>query len=446
LLSSRIVGSQKMNLPLREVPENWNVKLDISSVESIVKNPERILKNTDAFWENNNTLRVVRMWHNVRRQPINYDEWERELGAVALIPPEKRQNNAVLLLAQKIAGNQDAFFGNAIEHINNFLPKHDLRHTSTVYLTANINVSGFAVSSVEDHVVINISDPYWQGDYTSILNAIVHELFHTGYNTNQVFRTEVDITNSAYHNLLTGLHNEGMATYVAYTAQAMFPAPAERDFKLLERLSEVRKRLKMLNSLFGRAESLSPEELRRESWKTGVEERAYYVVGGYMAKTIDKKIGRDELVETIRTGPRRFIDTYNSLVEERMEVCQLEEPAGLTTFQRLRKAAIEKDYSLAERLIKDIRENEEQADETSEYTLNFAGSALRHHGNIDLAFEVFQLSRHIFPASIASLYGVADIHIIRDEIDEATACYEEIAGKDAFPLYAEKMLGELMGQ
>lgn len=443
LLFSRIAGSQNINLSLREVPENWNVELDTSSVESIIIHPERILKNTKAFWEDNKTLRVVRMWHNLRRQPIHQDEWEKRLKRLALIPPEKRQNNSTFRLAERIANNKDTFFVNAIEHINTFLPQYNLKHTSTVYITANISTSAFAISSVEDHVVINISNPHWQGDYTSILNAIVHELFHTGYNTNQVFRTEIDITNSTYHNLLTGLHNEGMATYVAYTAQSMFPAPVERDFRLLQKLSEVKKRVKMLNRLFRKVQSLSPEKLQRESWRTGVVERTYYVVGGYMAKTIDEKSGRNKLVETIITGPRCFIDTYNSLAEEGMRLYRLREPAKLTLFQRLRKAAVEKDYHLVEILIKNIQENKKQADNTSEYTLNFAGSALRHHGNVHLAFKVFQLSKYLFPNSIAPLYGLADIYLKRDETNKAIACYQEIAEKDTFPLYAERMLTEL---
>ena len=51
LLSPRIEGSQNINLQLRDVPENWIVELDISSVESIIINPERILKNTETFLE-----------------------------------------------------------------------------------------------------------------------------------------------------------------------------------------------------------------------------------------------------------------------------------------------------------------------------------------------------------------------------------------------------------
>ncbi|MHC4628761.1 MAG: DUF5700 domain-containing putative Zn-dependent protease, partial [Planctomycetota bacterium] len=344
LILSQAAGCKDRDLPVREVPENWTVELDISSVESIIMDPETILKDAEAFWENNKTLRVVKMWHNLRSQPIRYDEWEKTLARYALTPPGKRKRNSTFRLAGRIADNAEVIFSNAITHINKFLPGYDLEYKSTVYIATGIDASAFAVSSVEDHVVINISNPYWQGDYASILNAIVHELFHTGYNTAQVFRTEVDVTNSDYDNLLTGLQNEGMATYVAYSAQSMFPASVERDFRLLEKLSEVRRRLTMLNGLFSKAESLSPEELRRQSWETGVENRAYYVVGGYMARTIDEKSGRDTLVETIRTGPRCFIDTYNSLAEEEMKVCQLPSPEELTIFQRLRRAAIEKDY------------------------------------------------------------------------------------------------------
>lgn len=443
LIFSHAAGCKDRDLPVREVPENWTVELDISSVESVVMDPETILKDAEAFWEHNKTLEVVKMWHSLRSQPIRYDEWEKTLARYASTRPGKRQHNSTFRLAKRIADNKEVIFSNAIAHINNFLPRYDLQYKSTVYITTGISASAFAVSSVEDHVVINISNPYWQGDYTSILNAVLHELFHTGYNTAQVFRTEVDITNSDYDNLLTGLQNEGMATYVAYLAQSMFPCPVERDFRLLEKPTEVRRRLTMLNSLFSNAESLPPEELRREAWETGVENRGYYVVGGYMARTIDEKSGRNTLVETIRTGPRSFIDTYNSLAEEEMKVCQLPSPAELTIFQRLRGAAIEKDYDLVERLIEAIEKGTEQPDSTSEYTLNFAGSALRHRGNINLAFEVFQLSQRLFPNSIAPLYGLADIYLKKNEIDKAIGCYETIATKDTFPLYAERMLAEL---
>jgi hypothetical protein len=39
-----------------------------------------------------------------------------------------------------------------------------------------------------------------------------------------------------------------------------------------------------------------------------------------MAKTIDEKLGRDALVAAIPKGPRSFLHTYNSLVDEKLRV------------------------------------------------------------------------------------------------------------------------------
>jgi hypothetical protein len=43
-----------------------------------------------------------------------------------------------------------------------------------------------------------------------------------------------------------------------------------------------------------------------------------------MAQTIDEKLGRPALVDTIREGPRSFIRKYNSLVSEDMRITRFE--------------------------------------------------------------------------------------------------------------------------
>jgi hypothetical protein len=65
------------------------------------------------------------------------------------------------------------------------------------------------------------------------------------------------------------------------------------------------------------------KELQDSLWIVGTTDRAFYVVGCYMAEIIDEKLGRDVLVETISKGPKSFLNTYNSLVEEKYLVFDL---------------------------------------------------------------------------------------------------------------------------
>jgi hypothetical protein len=41
-------------------------------------------------------------------------------------------------------------------------------------------------------------------------------------------------------------------------------------------------------------------------------ERLWYVAGFHMAKTIDERLGRERLNETIRSGPSSFFEAYES--------------------------------------------------------------------------------------------------------------------------------------
>jgi hypothetical protein len=48
--------------------------------------------------------------------------------------------------------------------------------------------------------------------------------------------------------------------------------------------------------------------------------RGYYVVGAHMGGTIDRALGREALINTIRQGPVSFVRTYNTLVPEEERV------------------------------------------------------------------------------------------------------------------------------
>ena len=62
----------------------------------------------------------------------------------------------------------------------------------------------------------------------------------------------------------------------------------------------------------------NPNEILAESdWQKisilSDEKRLWYIVGAYMAKTIDKKLGREKLTNLLYEAPKNFIETYLSL-------------------------------------------------------------------------------------------------------------------------------------
>lgn len=120
-----------------------------------------------------------------------------------------------------------------------------------------------------------------------------------------------------------------MATYVGYRALYEFPNydpdPKRDDYGFLQDTLIFERLHDLLNTVLKKVPSLletekGQKELQDTLWQIGSMDRAYYVIGCYMAKVIDEKLGRQALVETISTGPQSFLHKYNSLVDDKLKV------------------------------------------------------------------------------------------------------------------------------
>ena len=107
---------------------------------------------------------------------------------------------------------------------------------------------------------------------------------------------------------------------MGYRAASDFPAPDELDYQLLENPDDVTRLFGEVNALFQAVGVVSDEELQQRSWRSGVTARGYYIVGAYMAQTIDSELGRDALIGTLETGPASFVTLYNSLAAEERKI------------------------------------------------------------------------------------------------------------------------------
>lgn len=301
---------------------NSIVTLDISSLESVLLRTQSILDNPDEFWKNDGAYDLAKKWHDINKFPLDtlnyYDTWIKHLEEINKLTKEQKKDHPSFKLMNDIIQKKEVFDKYALPHLCSFLPKNDINLNTTVYLTAYTLAWAFMTHS---NIVLNVLHPHYEGKYANdFMNTAVHEVYHIGYGKNRVYRKETRTVSPLIYSILDSFHNEGLATYVGYKAQHFFPANEEEDYIMLEDIKEVKKLLKMLNELFKETNTLSDNELKSKAWDIGTTQRAYYVVGAYMAKTIDEDLGRESLIETIEQGPIYFICAYNKLVEPEMQV------------------------------------------------------------------------------------------------------------------------------
>ncbi len=285
------------------------ITLETGTLEKIVRHPEQVIETGGSFWRNEKAMYYTQQWAEGVNVGIPYLRWWNRVQQLTELSEEERSQHPLLLMTDSIIAAQDAFVEAAIPHICSFFP--DSTDISIpIYFTAFVPPRSF----VSGGVVINVSASYWKGDVQNILNNLTHEIFHVGYSHLRPHRTEAALDDEQLYGMLDALQNEGTATYVGYRAVDDFPAPNELDYPMLEDPDDVERLLGEINGLFSEVGAVTGDELQRLSWRKGVTDRGYYVVGAHMAQTIDSQLGRAALIETLEAGPLSFVTRYNGLV------------------------------------------------------------------------------------------------------------------------------------
>jgi len=159
-----------------------------------------------------------------------------------------------------------------------------------------------------------VTSNQWGSDENSALNEIIHELYHNGYETHQLqcpLKDEMSTQQLLAH-ISWQLHNEGMATYVAYKAPHIFPKDNDKDYAMLENPSEVSRLLGNVKKLIRDVSTKLPTDVKEDVIKVGISERAFYVTGAHMARMINDKAGQNMLIESVIKGPKHFLEIYNA--------------------------------------------------------------------------------------------------------------------------------------
>lgn len=308
-LAGSVVAQESKNCLKSEI------LFETGTLEKIVRQPQDVLDNEESFWADEKPQIYTRVWAEGVNAKISYDRWRSQVRELAELRPAERGQHPLLRMTDAIIAEKGKFLAEAIPHICSYVAEGTSLDIP-VYFTAFVPPRSF----VSGGVVINVSAPYWRGNADNILNNLTHEIFHVGYSRMRAGRTEAPLDDEHLYGMLDALQNEGTATYVGYQAVEAFPAPGERDYRMLENPAHVRRLLGEVNDLFAQVGTLPQDELRRLAWRVGVTRRGYYIVGAMMAQTIDAELGREELIRTLAVGPVSFVELYNSLVADDRQV------------------------------------------------------------------------------------------------------------------------------
>jgi len=270
---------------------------------------------------------------------------------------------------------------------------------------------------------MDVASPNFNRDPVRILNILVHEVFHVGDAYVIIHRTEFELENEMLDYMIDYLLSEGLANYVSYTAQDIYPNHKFDDYLMLENEKSVKKHLANVNSLFSKAGSVPQKKMTEMSWEIGVQKRAYYVAGAFMVKTIDEKLGRDSLINAICVGPKKVIHIYNSLVTDDMKIMEFKLPEKISSYQKMRIALVQKDYQEFNIQKEELLQNKANEIDYLESRINEYAYYLMNYEKND-ALELYKLNVELFPNSANAHYRLGDAYLKTDNKEMAIESFE----------------------
>lgn len=420
------------------------VVFDTSAIDAVYFHADEILTDVDSFRTTNAAYQLAVQYSRNNRIDPGLEEWAARVREVAALGEEERAKQPAVVTAREIIRLGTVLTEEGFPHISSFLQPSAPPLKVTVYLISDIKPAAFAYPG---GILINVNSPRFNCDPSVIMNIIVHEIYHGGYANTIAFRTDYDLQNETIDFIMDFLLNEGMATYVSYSARKIFPNNFVPDYAMMESTEAVRVNFDKVDLLFRQAETLKLDSLKRPAWQTGVIERAFYIAGGYMAGRIDEKLGREELVRAMCAGPLSFLTAYNSVAEKDMMISIPELPDEISLCQKLRLALVQEDTVGYNRLVKELTRLEVPADKEVERTLNRYGYMfLRSDGGIDEALKIFRLNATLFPESSRVWDSLGEGTMIAGNLDLAVSYYEKSLALDPSNNNAGRILEKLKKQ
>ena len=194
-----------------------------------------------------------------------------------------------------------------------YLPHGHLFNT-TIYL-----IGGYDSIVYKEDVALNLSFRKYLDDPREAVYYLVHELSHAGYFRYRPMpdlghlKTTRDLLKTV--KLLT--HLEGMGVAGPFPERLKGGGLADDDYRVLLNDSKRRAGVRQYFELLSRLENEPNRPLRQEDPHlddfSSKPRRLWYVAGGHMALTIEECCGIRVLQDIVKSGPKKFFETYERL-------------------------------------------------------------------------------------------------------------------------------------
>ncbi|MBL7169264.1 hypothetical protein ISS40_11380 [Candidatus Bathyarchaeota archaeon] len=281
-----------------------SVSFDDSFITRVYTDPAPTLAAYDSLWREE-VFTLVSDWHRHSGTPLDHAAIKAHLRDLTDQDEEEQNDHPVVRLRDRIMAHAPTFQADVFPRLAPLLPP-ETPIEATATLVALIAPGAFCARG---RIVVNLSHPqFLEAGENLILNVIAHELYHFGFHAHQDTGSETPPDASPREladHALWWLQNEGMATYASYNLTDTYPA-------------DVRRLTGSVNEILTAASTQPRNTLRETLWTKGVKERAFYVVGAHIARTIDREKGREALISLIHEGPRSYAEAYNALAPRDM--------------------------------------------------------------------------------------------------------------------------------
>jgi tetratricopeptide (TPR) repeat protein len=396
------------------------VGFEIDSIEQIILRPEEILEDIGSFVATDDAFQLSARWHKNNNIPLERDQLREKLEGAAAASPEERESNPSLALARAIKAEETRFIDTSIPHILSFLPTNSLQMETKIHLTAFTRAYAFMTNT---QIVADVTSPKLGGSADSILNILLHEVYHIGYGINRLLRSEEPLVDRRKYFALDVLHNEGLATYVAWKARDMYPWEGFDDYKMMEDPDTVREKTIQVNEILSKIDSLPADEWSSLSWEQGVRNRAYYIAGAHMSRLIDEELGRSSLIETIELGPRSFVSLYNTLVDDGLKIIEFAPPTEASISTRMFEYLGQHPGADLSAFDDELEELAKDADSSLEGLMNRLGYRLLYTGRPDDAVCVLKKGVSFYPENANLHDTLAEVYMKSGETEMAITHY-----------------------
>jgi len=410
------------------------------SIERIILHPEEVLADVDTFWKTDDAFQLATRWHENTKVPADLEQFRDQLTRASSVPPESRASDPSLALAESLVAEQPSFTDIAIPRLLAFLPDNDLKMATTIHLTAFSKAYAFMTNT---QIVADVTSPKLGGTKASIMNILFHEVYHIGYGINRLLRTEEPLADGRKYFVLDVLHNEGLSTYVAWTALDLYPYTDFDDYRMLDDDQIVSDKIRAVNAIFTQIDGLSGDEFSKLSWKEGVMGRAYYVAGAHMARKIAVTLGRDALVATIEQGPRAFVSLYNTIADDDQEIIEFPAPTERSVSTRIYEHLLNNPEGDLAPFSDELDSLVEQDERSLANAMNRLIYKLLYRAHPSQAALVGTKALELFPDDANLHDTIAEVAMRSGDRDRAIELYRRSLDLDPTNTNAEKYLAEL---